>query len=87
MLLADIYRKLGQAIGGRPWSYILRDIWHKYEGLCIIALVTIGAVLGYWLWPFVFWLLLVFALGYVAGHLFWGTKYIPDQQSEENKEQ
>lgn len=87
MLLADIYRKLWQAIGGRPWSYILRDIWHKYEGLCIIALVTIGAVLGYWLWPFVFWLLLVFALGYVAGHLFWGTKYIPNQQGEENKEQ
>jgi hypothetical protein len=87
MLLADIYRKLWQVIGGRPWSYIPRDIWHKYEGLCIIALVAVGAMMGHWLWPFVFWLLLVFALGYIAGHLFWGTKYIPDQQGENNKEQ
>jgi len=86
-MLEDIYHKLWQVIGGRPWTYILRDIWHKYEGLCIIALVAVGAVLGYWLWPFVFWLLLVFALGYIAGHLFWGTKYIPDQQGEDNKEQ
>ena len=86
-MLANIYHTLWQAIGGRPWTYILRDIWHKYEGLCIIALVAIGAILGYWLWPFVFWLLLVFALGYIAGHLFWGKKYIPNQQGEDNKEQ
>ena len=46
MLLADIYHKLWQAIGGRPWTYILRDIRHKYEGLCIIALVAVGAVPG-----------------------------------------
>ena len=85
-MLANIYRKLWQSIGGRPWTYILRDIWHKYEGLCIIALVAIGALLGYRLWPFVFWLLLVFALGYIAGHLFWGKKYIPNQQGEDNKE-
>lgn len=85
-MLANIYHALWQAIGGRPWTYILRDIWHKYEGLCIIALVAIGALLGYRLWPFVFWLLLAFALGYIAGHLFWGKKYIPDQQGEDNKE-
>ena len=86
-MLEKIYRALWQVIGGRPWTYILRDIWHKYEGLCIIALVAIGAILGYWLWPLVFWLLLVFALGYIAGHLFWGTKYIPNQQGKGNKEQ
>jgi len=85
-MLANIYHTLWRAIGGRPWTYILRDIWHKYEGLCIIALVAIGAILGYRLWPFVFWLLLVFALGYIAGHLFWGKKYIPNQQGEDNKE-
>ena len=82
-MLANIYRALWQAIGGRPWTFILRDTWHKYEGLCIIALVAVGAMLGYWLWPLVFWLLLVFALGYIAGHLFWGTKYIPNQQAED----
>jgi hypothetical protein len=82
----NIYKALWSAIGGRPWSYILRDMWHKYEGLCIIALVTLGAVIGHWLWPLVFWLLLVFAFGYIAGHLFWGKKYIPNQQGEEDEE-
>ena len=81
----SIYRALWSIIGGRPWSYILRDIWHKYEGLCIIVLVAIGAMLGQWLWQLVFWLLLVFALGYIAGHLFWGKKYIPNQQGEDKE--
>lgn len=78
----NIYKAIWQVIGGRPWSYILRDIWHKYEGLCIIALVATGAMLGHWLWQSVFWLLLIFALGYIAGHLFWGKEYIPNQQGE-----
>ena len=81
-MIAEIYKTLWQAIGGRPWTYIMRDIWHKYEGLCIIILVTLGALLGHWLWPLAFWLLLIFAIGYIAGHLFWGTKYIPDQTGE-----
>ena len=81
-MIAEIYKTLWQAIGGRPWTYIMRDIWHKYEGLCIIILVALGALLGHWLWPLAFWLLLIFAIGYIAGHLFWGTKYIPDQTGE-----
>ncbi len=81
----NIYKALWSVIGSRPWSYILRDIWHKYEGLCIIALVAIGALLGHWLWPLVFWLLLVFALGYIAGHLFWGKEYIPNQQGKDKE--
>ena len=81
-MLADLYRRLWQAIGGRPWTYILRDIWHKYEGLCIITLVALGSLLGHYIWPLVFWLLFVFAFGYIAGHLFWGTKYIPNQTGD-----
>jgi hypothetical protein len=61
----------------------MRDTWHKYEGLCIIALAAIGSMIGHWFWPLVFWLLLVFALGYIAGHLFWGKEYIPNQQGED----
>ena len=74
-----LYKRLWSAIGGRPWTYILRDIWHKYEGLCIILLVSLGAIVGQWLWPLIFWLLLAFALGYTAGHLFWGKEYVPNQ--------
>jgi hypothetical protein len=39
-------------------------------------------MLGHWLWGQVFWLLLVFAFGYIAGHLFGGKVYIPNQQSK-----
>jgi hypothetical protein len=66
-------------------TYILRDAWHKLEGLWIIGLVAIGAMFGHWLWPSVVWLLLAFALGYIAGHLFWGREYIPDQQGKDSK--
>ena len=43
------------------------------------------ALLGRWLRDSVFWLLLVFALGYIAGHLFWGTEYISNQKGDSNE--
>jgi len=79
-MLETLYKALWSKIGGRPWTYILRDTWYRFEGLWIIGLVAIGAILGHWLWELILWFLLVFALGYIAGHLFWGTKYIPNQQ-------
>ncbi|ACZ61458.1 MAG: hypothetical protein QQM50_04215 [Dehalococcoides mccartyi] len=78
----NLYRELWSRIGGRPWTYILRDLWHKYEGLCILALVAGGAFLGHWLWHSVLWYLLNFTFGYIAGHLFWGKDYIPDQKGD-----
>ena len=75
----NIYKMLWSMIGGRPWTYILRDTWHKFEGLWIIGLIALGAVLGRLWWDLVFWFLLVFSLGYIAGHLFWGKEYIPNQ--------
>lgn len=80
----NVYKAFWSRIGGRPWTYILRDAWHKLEGLWIIGLVAVGAVMGHWLWESVFGLLVVFALGYVAGHLFWGRKYIPNQGETNN---
>ena len=81
-MLETVYKALWSRIGGRPWTYILRDTWHKLEGLWIIGLVAAGALLGHWLWDFIFWFLMVFALGYIAGHLFWGTRYVPGQQGD-----
>ena len=78
----DFYRVIWSKIGGRPWTYLLRYTWHRLEGLWIAGLVAIGALLGRWFWNFIFWFLLVFALGYIAGHLFWGNEYIPDQKDE-----
>ncbi len=84
--LEKVYRWAWGIIGGRPWTYIMRDIWHKYEGLCLIALVAIGALLGHWFWDLIFWILLIFALGFIAGHILWGKDYIPDQQGKSIKE-
>lgn len=76
----NLYKMLWSKIGGRPWTYIIRDTWHKFEGLWIIGLIAVGALLGHYLYEFVFWILLVFALGYIAGHLFWGKKWIEGQK-------
>ena len=82
----NLYRALWSKIGGRPWTYILRDAWHRLEGLWIIGLVTVGALLGHCIWGHILWLLLAFALGYIAGHLFWGTRYVPDQKADPEEE-
>jgi len=86
-MLEGFYKAIWSRIGGRPWTYILRDTWHRLEGIWIIGLVAAGAVLGHWLWEKIFWFLLVFALGYVAGHLFWGTRYIPGQPGSPAQEE
>ena len=79
----NLYKELWSRIGGRPWTYIIRDFWHKYEGLCIVALVAIGVFLGRWHSNELLMLLVAFAVGYIAGHLFWGTEYKPGQRGDE----
>ena len=74
------YKKLWSLIGGRPWTYIIRDFWHKAEFIWIVGLVSLGVWLGHsygaetiikgWL---------IFSIGYLAGHLFYGKDYIPNQ--------
>jgi hypothetical protein len=81
--MSNLSRVLWSIIGGRPWTYILRDMWHKLEGLWIIGLVSIGALLGHWLWHLIFWFLLVFALGYIAGHLFWEKSTFRDNVTKD----
>lgn len=79
----NFYRELWSRIGGRPWTYIIRDLWHEFEFVWIVGLVSVGVWLGhnyYWDSVLVGWLL--FSLGYLMGHLFWGTPYIPNQQGE-----
>jgi len=76
----DWYKALWSHIGGRPWTYILRDAWAEWEGLWIIGLVAGGAVIGEHVGLLDTLLYLgVFAVGYLAGHLFWGTEYMPHQ--------
>ncbi len=77
------YKFIWKRIGGRPWTYILRDLWHKYEFLWIVLLVGTGITLGHYcgiktiltIWA-------AFSLGYIFGHLFWGSEYIEGQQGD-----
>lgn len=79
----NMYKALWSRIGGRPFTYILRDIWHKAEFVWIIGLIAIGVTLGHnFDWIKVLEILGIFTIGYIAGHLFWGRRWIENQQGK-----
>ena len=79
----NIYKMLWSRIGGRPFTYAIRDFWHKYEWFWIAGLMLAGgAVVHYWDFITLLKALGIFTVGYVAGHLFWGRQYIPNQQGK-----
>ena len=80
----SFYKKLWSLTPiNRPFTYWLRDVWHRLEGICIIFLVASGAVLTHYFGlKAVLIGLAIFCVGYIAGHLFWGKKYIPNQRGE-----
>lgn len=66
---------------GRPWTFFMRDVWHKYEIIPIVIISTVaGVVTTTWGIKQLFASLLVLSVGYLLGHLFWGKKYIENQQ-------
>ncbi len=76
-MLGRLYKKLWSRIGGRKWTWIVRDTWHKLEGIWIIGLVAIGAALGDWFGIIpVLGGLGIFCVGYTFGHFFWGRSWI-----------
>ena len=81
----NIYKALWSRIGGRPWTFIYRDLWHTYEIL----------MQAQWFWTavLIIWLLgvsiplqelligwAIYIFGYIMGHFFWGKKWIEGQQ-------
>ncbi len=65
----------------RPFTYFLRDLWHKAEVVWIIALVAVGVTMGHNMdWLEVLKVMGIFLGGFIFGHLFWGKKYIAGQQ-------
>ena len=48
------YEWLWRRIGGRPWTYIIRDSWHAYPLPWIIGLAIAGTgsgiILGHLFW-------------------------------------
>lgn len=59
-------------VGGRKWTYIMRDFAYQNPMLIIL----IGFALGMWLRPYMelsdLW---KFFAGMLLAHLFWGTKW------------
>ena len=81
--MVDLYKWLWSRVGGRPWTYILRDAWDNAEFFWIVGLVSLGIWLGHiysWHTVLIGWL--IFSAGYVFGHLFWETKHIPGQEGK-----
>lgn len=86
----SLYKKLWSLVGGRPWTYIYRDIWHRYEIVVQAQWFFLGVLSLYaaehWLnlpWHVVcliFWV--IYTLGYINGHFFWGRRYIPGQMGD-----
>ena len=79
----SFYKWLWSRIGGRPWTYIIRDFWHKLEFFWIVGLVSLGLFLGQlccWKTALIGWL--VFSAGYICGHLFWGCPYEEGQSGD-----
>ena len=68
----------------RPFTYIMRDIYHKTP----LLVITLGAISLYLLGRYTTQITILVLLGMVVtlfvgillGHLHWGRKYIPNQQ-------
>ncbi len=78
-----IYKWFWSKIGGRPWTFIIRDLWHKSEFIWIVGLVSLGVWLGHnYEWRVILTGWLIFSVGFTFGHFFWGRKYIEGQQGD-----
>lgn len=79
------YKKLWSLIGGRPWTYISRDLYHRFEYLVLVSIFTGGYFLGLCDLVSYKWFLIIMAgytIGFIHGHFFWGSEYIENQQGE-----
>ena len=66
-------------IGGRPWTYILRDFSHQNPMLVLF----IGIGVGIWLHEWLEWRDLIIGLTCILiAHLFWGTKWVKGQKGK-----
>ena len=75
------YKMLWTHIGGRPWTYIIRDAYHGVEFLVIVSLTSLGFFLAHVITVREFLTILAgFTIGYVLGHLFWGMEWIRGQK-------
>ena len=83
--MSNPYKWLWGRIGGRPWTYIARDVYHKFEYIWLVGLFIGGFAVGIsglvsWKWLLV--IMAAYTIGYIHGHFFWGKKYIEGQKGD-----
>lgn len=49
-MFKKLYEMLWTRIGGRPWTYIIRDSWKKRPIIWFFAVLGAGAVIGHLFW-------------------------------------
>ena len=77
--LGKLYKQLWSRIGGRPWTYIIRDFSFENPAMVLLIGVIAGGLLRMiWSWD---WVPLVLA-GFILGHLFWGKKWVKNQHEK-----
>lgn len=75
------YKKLWSLVGKRPWTFIYRDIYRKFEYFIQFQWFITGVVILYYFgWKGSLWFWLSYSFGYINGHFFWGKKIIEGQK-------
>lgn len=84
--LARVYKWIWSRLGGRPYTYMIKDAWHRYPLIWVFGFVGLAGLmvfltLIFWdssLYRIVMFSILGFGgfflfLGACLGHLFWGV--------------
>jgi len=65
----------------RPFTYALRDAYHRCEFVWIVGLIAVGVAIGHHFdWLETLKILGLFTIGFIAGHLFWGKEWKEGQK-------
>ena len=86
----DFYRMLWSRLGGRPWTYIARDVYHRVEYLVLVSILVTGYAIGETglvSWKLFMVFMTAYTIGYIHGHFFWGKEYVPNQTANRVKDE
>ena len=79
----SLYKALWSRIGGRPWTFIFRDLYHNFEYFIYVGSFTIGYYLADLLSDIEYWTMVgVWTIRYSFGHFHWGKRWIENQQGK-----
>ena len=76
----NLYKWLWSRIGGRPWTYIMRDARQKYPTPWMLGVMVVSATVSHFYWgkELLVWFGILL-LGILWGHLWWGSKIVMGQ--------